>query len=167
MLPIGPRPIALIGPMGSGKTETAKRLATLLGWQFVDIDELVVRNSGKPIERIFREDGEEEFRRLESQALVLGLTMTPAVLACGGGVVAEPDNIKLLKSSATVVYLKVDAKVAVARVGNDPDRPLAQSLPQLLAEREHLYAQTADLVVDADKTVEEVAGRIRSLIGAT
>lgn len=158
------KPIALIGPMGAGKTETAKRLAAMLGWRFVDVDELVVWIGGKNIEAIFREDGEEEFRRLESEALAAGLDMAPAVLACGGGVVVKPANVELLKSSATVVYLKVDADVAQARVGNDPGRPLAHALPQLLIEREPLYASTAHFTVDASGEPDEVAESIRELI---
>lgn len=155
----------MIGPMGAGKTETAKCLAALIGWHFIDLDGLVVRKSGKAIERIFREDGEEEFRRLESEALISGLAMDSAVIACGGGVVVDRTNIELLKSLATVVYLKVDVEVAVARVGNDPARPLAPSFPKLLAEREPLYAQTAHFTVDAAKDVGQVAESIRSLIG--
>lgn len=159
------RPIALIGPMGAGKTATAKCLAALIGWHFIDLDDLVVRKSGKAIERIFSEDGEEEFRRLESEALMSGLAMNTAVIACGGGVVVDRANVELLKSSATVVYLKVDIEVAVARVGNDSDRPLAPLLEHLVAERDPLYAEAAHFTVEAGNNVDDVAESVRRAIG--
>ncbi len=155
----------MIGPMGAGKTVTGKRLAALIGWHFIDLDDLVVGRSGKAIDRIFNEDGEEEFRRLESEALISGLAMNTAVIACGGGVIVDRSNVELLKSSATVVYLKVDVEVAVARVGNDSDRPLAPLLEHLVAERDPLYAEAAQFTVDAGKNIGDVAESVRRVLG--
>jgi shikimate kinase len=154
--------IALIGPMGAGKTEVGRRLAERLGRPLVDTDELIVERDGRSVSEIFSEESEAGFRAKEVEA-VADATSTPgAVIATGGGVVLDPRNVDALRSSGKVVYLRASAAVAAARLGTGEGRPLLEGTPlgeriaQLIEDREHLYRDAADHEVDADKDPDDV-----------
>lgn len=168
-----PETIALIGPMGSGKSAAGKRLAELLRRIFLDTDVLVEKGASASILEIFAREGEEGFRRREAEVLARVLTESGAVVACGGGVVVNPENVSALRSHAFVVYLKVSAETAAARVGDGAGRPLlegadvAGKIAELIDERAALYESAAAAIVDAEADVEEVAGRILEVLPET
>ncbi len=146
--------IFLVGFMGAGKTTVAGLLAARLDMPCVDVDDRIVEAAGRPIEAIFIQDGEEAFRELESAALLALAGAEPSVIACGGGIVLRPENRALLKKLGTVVYLKVTAGEAIARIGDAETRPLLAgtsgtlAATSLLSARESLYRSVADVTVD-------------------
>jgi shikimate kinase len=156
--------VLLIGFMGSGKSTVGRMLARRTGRPFVDLDEVIAASTGKTIASVFEDEGEEAFRVSEHAALVALRQKSPSVVACGGGIVLRGENRALL------VYLKVSAEEALARIGDVSGRPLlagagASLAPALLASREALYTACADLVVPTEgltpsEVVEDVAGRL-------
>lgn len=154
----GPAParhVVLIGLMGVGKSTVGRRLAKELERPFADVDEQVELAAGRAIPAIFRLDGEEAFRRLETEVLAdLVGRVDPLVIAAGGGAVTRPENRALLPGRTTVVWLRAPAAFLARRT--DPShRPLlavdpAGTLARLQAERGPLYAEVADLVVDVE-----------------
>ncbi len=115
--------IALIGMMGCGKSEIGKRIAGILGFEYVDLDEEFEKIHGS-IERYFEQKGEEKFRDLESILLERYSKMDKVVISTGGGVIERPKNREILKTMRTF-YLKADPQVLWNRVENSP-RPLVK-----------------------------------------
>jgi shikimate kinase/3-dehydroquinate synthase len=162
--------------MGTGKTAVGRALAARLGARFVDTDVLVEEAAGRPIARIFAEDGEAAFRRLEARAVAEAAAPGGAVIATGGGVVLSAENMARLRRGGVVVALEAAPEAILARVGPGADRPLlgtdpAASVRRLLAERAPLYA-AADLVVETshlpvDAVVERVLAFLRQREGGS
>jgi shikimate kinase len=151
--------IVLIGFMGAGKTTVGRLLAAKLGLPFTDSDDVIVERAGRPIPRIFAEDGEPGFRELEHQAIAGLLAGPDAVLALGGGAASHPLT-RLLLASVPVVYLRVGYAEAMSRVGGDSDRPMLArpGVPALYAQRQSLYASLATVTVDTDaRRPDEIA----------
>ena len=158
------RPIVLIGLMGAGKTSVGRKLADSLGFEFIDTDQVVVEMAGKPIPRIFEEDGEEKFREWESEALSRCAGKGRQVIATGGGIVTQERNQALLRDAGHVVWLKADPEVVLDRVSRNRNRPLLQTedplttIRELYASRIDLYRRCADEEVNTpDLTLEETA----------
>ncbi len=161
--------IYLIGFMGAGKSTVGQLLADRLARPFIDLDDEIEAQAGSSISDLFEQQGETEFRRLESMALKKVAESDAAIVACGGGVVVRDENRVVLKDSGIVVYLRVSAPEALARIGGTATRPLlsgtggAVAATSLLASREALYAAVADITVDtegldAHEVVEQVSG---------
>ena len=170
--------VVLVGPMGVGKTTVGRRLAKELQRPFADADEQLELRAGRTIPAIFRDDGEETFRELESEVLadLLG-RVQPLVVAAGGGVVTQPENRALLGRRAFVVWLRASPGFLAARA--DPaHRPLltgdpdpATTLARLIAARAPLYEEVADATVDVepfhaadDKPKQALARHIAQLV---
>lgn len=153
--------IYLTGFMASGKTTVGQLLAGKLGRRFIDVDEFIVEESGRTIAEIFEDEGEDEFRRLERDALREISTLAPAVVATGGGIVMNPENIDVMRRSGVIVNLGVSLETALARAGAARgQRPLIAVAPSLYESRREAYA-LADLRLDTEgRTPEEVAGLI-------
>jgi shikimate kinase len=153
--------IVLVGFMGAGKTTVGRLLAAKLGVPFVDSDHVIERRAGKPIPRIFAEDGEPAFRQLEHAAIADLLDGEDKVLALGGGAACHAETRAVLAAAAVpVVYLHVSYAQAMSRVGGDRGRPMLArtEVAQLHQDRGPLYAQAATLTVDAgDRGPEEIA----------
>jgi len=151
--------IVLIGFMGSGKSLVARTLHEKLGWPMFSTDNLIEEREKRSISEIFEKSGEAYFRRLEHE-IVKGLSQKQNVIIdCGGGVVLNSDNIKLLKEKGVIFYLKASPEVIYERIKNEKHRPLLgakdplESIRNLINQRQPLYEQ-ADYVVDAnDKSV--------------
>lgn len=163
--------VFLIGFMGAGKSTVGRLLAERLGRTFVDLDTEIVACAGRTIPEIFDAEGEEGFRARESAALAAVVDAPASVVACGGGVVLAEDNRRRLRQTGTVVYLKVSAGEALARIGDTTGRPLleradaVQMAGTLLQARESFYRTLADAVVDTSgRTPAEVAESVARVI---
>ena len=169
-----PSNVYLVGPMGAGKTTIGRQLAALLHKRFVDADYEIERRMGVAIPVIFEIEGEAGFRRRES-AVIGALTQEQdIVLATGGGVVLLEENRQALKKNGTVVYLRADIETLVERTRRDRNRPLLQTgdprgkIEQLLHEREPIYRQVADVIVDTGtrapaSVARAIAARLKGL----
>ncbi|MGI8549197.1 MAG: 3-dehydroquinate synthase, partial [Dehalococcoidia bacterium] len=155
-----PRRIVLIGLSGSGKSSVARLVARQLGWSWGDSDDQVVSHDGRHIPQIFRDEGEEHFRRLERQVIAQLVRGTQTVIATGGGAVLLPENRQRLWHDAFVVRLRAEPELLLGRVTNGtragearplltgPD-PLAR-LQDLARNRESFYA-LADWTIQTDE----------------
>ena len=146
----------LVGFMASGKTTVGSMLAERLGWSFIDVDSEIERQEGRPIARLFLEEGEEAFRHREADAIQQFVRQVraglPRVVALGGGAFVQERNWQLLRENGITVWLDCPIVTIQRRLGDDTTRPLAadrQQLARLYEERRPLYAR-ADFRVDAD-----------------
>jgi shikimate kinase len=138
--------------MGTGKTAVGRELSQKLGWPLADTDEWIVQQAGKPITRIFSEDGEPAFRAWETQALeALALLPMAQVVSTGGGIVLAERNWPLLRALGPVVCLTAGVAEIIRRVGRAQDRPLLAGEPEEVRSRvEKLLAQRAAAYQRAD-----------------
>ncbi len=162
-----PKNIFLVGPMGAGKSAVGRQLARALHLSFVDSDEEVEARTGVDIAFIFEKEGEEGFRKREAAAINSLSKMDNIVLATGGGAVKLEENRRQLGSRGLVVYLYTTVNQQLARTAKGRERPLLESgdrreiLEQLLEQRDPLYREIADLVVETDgRKVRSVANEI-------
>ncbi len=149
--------IVLIGMAGCGKSTIGAKLSELLRKDFFDTDEMIVNAENKPIPEIFETDGEKHFRTCENIAVNLAGKNTNSVIATGGGVVTRWENYMPLKQNGILVFINRDVK----NLPTD-NRPLSQlyGAKELYEQRLSLYRQFADVEVDGNGTVEEVAKNI-------
>lgn len=160
--------LVLVGPPAAGKSTVGSALAARLNVPFIDVDGAIEAATGRSISEIFVDEGEKSFREMEREA-TLQLITEPAVVSLGGGAVLDPD-IRAALAEHTVVWLQVSVTHATRRVGMNVMRPLLlgdvrANLERLQAEREPLYREVADLIIDtsarkADDIVEELARSI-------
>jgi shikimate kinase len=146
--------IFLVGPMGVGKSSIGRRLAARLEREFIDCDEELIRRTGVDIDVIFDIEGEAGFRTRESKLLQELVAMRGVVLATGGGAILSRENRAALTQNGTVVYLHASPELLAQRTARDRKRPLLQTgdrmtrIRELLAQREPLYLEVADCVVN-------------------
>ena len=161
-----PLNIVLAGPPGSGKSAVGRRLGEQLGREFVDTDASVERMGGKPISRIFEQDGEPAFRQMESQACRQAAEPAGRVIALGGGALGDGGNRRMLEAGGSLVCLTAEHRVLLERLGADGSRPLlaggdrAERLQALMAARADSYRSIAHQMDTTGLTIAEVADRI-------
>ena len=136
--------IILVGMMGTGKSTVGTLVAETLGYEFVDLDHLIVEQEGLTIPEIFQERGEEYFRLIESAILKRVLQMEGKVISTGGGSVLAPGNTSLMLMNGFVVTLTATAEDIISRVGADANRPLLagnaeERVRRLLEQRKDAY----------------------------
>jgi len=152
-----PRPIALIGLPGGGKSTIGRQLARLLGAHCVDSDAEIEKRLGCSIRAFFEREGEERFRDVEQEVISDLLDVPDIVLATGGGAVLREANRRALHERSTVVYLRSTPEELFRRLRHDTQRPLLQvrdplqKLRELYAERDPLYRQTAHFAFDTGR----------------
>lgn len=144
--------LVLIGSPGAGKSSVGRRVADRLGVPFADTDALIEAAAGMSVSDIFVTLGEDEFRRLEAEAVARALDEHTGVLALGGGSVMRPETQERLRGHR-VVWLRVSVSDAVHRVGMNTARPLLLgnvrgTLMQLLEQRTPVYEAVSTDVVD-------------------
>ena len=152
--------IVLIGFMGSGKTVIAKELAQRLNIPYVSSDALIEQKEGGSITDIFKDKGEAYFRNVEHEVVKSISSRRGIVIDCGGGVVLNSENLKLLKTHGIVFYLQASVDVIYQRIKNEGHRPLLKVpdplrvIRELYTQRLPLYSQ-ADVCIDAnDASIE-------------
>ena len=159
--------VVLVGFMGSGKSAVGRVLARRLGYRFEDLDRRIEARAGRTIAQIFRDEGEDAFRRLEREEALAVSRLADRVVASGGGAFAQEATRAILQKGALTVWLRCDFERIVSRVPADGSRPLAGNrdiMRALLAQREPWY-RMADVAVDASTgSPREVAERIVGLI---
>jgi shikimate kinase len=169
--------LVLIGYRATGKSSVGARLADLLHRPFVDLDQVLVREAGQPIADIVAQGGWSEFRRREKQLVARFRNLAGQIVATGGGVVLDPDNVAALRENGIIIWLTADPAVIQARLtqdqprdvnrpsltGDDPIREVAEVLKQ----RAPLYQGAAQVIVDTthnsvDQVVELVLAALKS-----
>lgn len=160
--------IALVGPMGAGKSSIAALLAPSLGLQAADSDAEVERIARMTVAAVFERHGEPAFRQMECASLERLLAGSGRLVATGGGAVLDPGVRALLGRRAFVVHLHAAPTEQLARLRGDASRPLLQGpdpaarLRQLAAGRDPLYASVADLRIVTDRlSPQQVARKVR------
>lgn len=159
--------IVLVGFMGTGKSAVGRLLSRRLGCPFVDLDEKIARDAGRPIPEIFASEGEAGFRKREREAVEWAAGLKRRVIATGGGVMLEEANVRRLKASGVVISLSAHPDIIVQRtLSTLPSRPLLNGpdpkgkVEELLALRAPFYA-LADRTVDtSDRSVEQVVEEV-------
>ncbi len=165
--------IILIGVMGAGKTCVGLKLSWKLKKPVEDTDKMIEKKKGCSISEIFRTEGEEAFRQMETQLLQeIKSRKYGRILSVGGGLPVREENRRLLKECGTVVYLRVRPETIYERLKADKSRPLLQCedplgrIRALLEERKEAYESCADLILDADEIdVNACADRIAEMVG--
>ena len=155
--------VYLVGMPGSGKSRAGRAAAALLDRPFVDLDREIERDAGRSVAELFEYGGEVGFRQMEKAALAEIARRDGLVVACGGGCVMDPDNRALLKATGTVVWLEVGLERLKARAPVGGKRPLLQAdgdMERLLAEREPIYRDLADVVVEGVEDRKQMARAI-------
>ncbi|MCU1367368.1 MAG: aroK [Ilumatobacteraceae bacterium] len=151
------RHLVLVGLMGSGKTTIGRVLAQRLHRELLDSDSMIEAREGRTVRTIFQDDGEDAFRKIETEVLIEALAAEQkAVIAAAGGVVLRAENRAALRASgARVVWLRADPTTLVERVKSGSHRPLLDddpkgTLERMAADRSDLYREVADAIVTVD-----------------
>ena len=168
------RNLILVGPMGAGKSTIGRLLAKELHLSFKDSDKEIEVRTGADIPWIFDVEGEQGFRERE-QAVIADLCREDGlVLATGGGAVLRQENREALRAGGRVIYLHASVEQQLERTARDRNRPLLRTadpgrvLRDLLAIRDPLYREIADVVIDTDQrpprmVVQEILSRLEQL----
>lgn len=148
--------IFLVGPMGAGKSTIGRRLSKILDKPFLDSDHQIEERTGVDIPTIFDIEGEEGFRKRESEMIDELTSMDNIILATGGGAILKEENRQHLGSRGVVIYLKTSVSQQLGRTRHDRNRPLLQTdnpkkiLTDLMQTRGPLYEGLADITIDTD-----------------
>jgi shikimate kinase len=161
--------VFLIGPMGAGKSTIGRYIAKELKMDFCDTDQEIEARTGANIAWVFDVEGEEGFRKREMDMIAELTQKQHIVLATGGGAIVAPENRQRLAARGTVVYLHTTVAQQMRRISCDKRRPQVQKIEaeadnleeaflNMMAEREPLYREIADMTVATDgRTVRAVA----------
>ena len=168
-----PRNIILVGFMASGKSHVGRVLSRRTGWPLVDADDEIVRRAGKPIDRIFQDEGEAAFRDLERVVTAQLCGGTGRIISAGGGAFVDPTNRDSMLRGGTVFCLNARPETIHRRItGGDPNaaaRPMLaggdplERIKALLDQRAAAYGQAHHSIQTDGLTAEEVAQEVLDL----
>lgn len=160
------RNIILVGFMGTGKSVTGQLVAKQLKRTFVDMDAVIEERAGRKISEIFATDGEPHFRAMERELVRELSARENLVVATGGGVVLNPDNIADFSRTGLVICLTAKPDVILKRVSGESHRPLlenedkSKAIRELLARREALYRAIPECIDTSLHTAEDTAAEV-------
>ncbi len=161
--------IILVGFMGTGKSATARIVAKRSGRTFVDMDAVIEQRTGRKISDIFRKDGETRFREMERELVKELSAQENQVVATGGGVVLNPDNIADFSRTGVVICLKATPAVILERVGSHSHRPLLEDgekkerILRLLDARRAMYDAVPHQIDTSRMTPEAAADGVMEI----
>ncbi|HLT03553.1 MAG TPA: shikimate kinase AroK [Pseudomonas sp.] len=166
--------LIIVGPMGAGKSTIGRLLAKEMRLDFKDSDKEIEVRSGANIPWIFDVEGEQGFRDREQAVLADLCREQGQVIATGGGAVMRPENRQALRAGGRVIYLHASVEQQLARTARDRNRPLLRTanpekvLRELLAIRDPLYREIADLIIETDErpprlVMLDILARLREL----
>ena len=154
--------VAFIGMPGSGKTALGKYTAELLGKKFIDTDSEIEKRCGKSIPEIFAEDGEEYFRKIESEAIADAASERNAVISTGGGAVLREENrYALLKNS---VIINVERRIDALEKSGRPLSSSTEKLAAMYAERCPIYRDLGDFCINNDGSIAQAQQKIKEIV---
>jgi shikimate kinase len=166
--------IYIIGFMGSGKTTAGKKLASLLGWSFIDLDKKIEEYEGKTIPEIFSEEGEDYFRVAESNILRSLESGTDTIISTGGGTPCYSDNMDTMLQSGLTIYLKLTPSQLRSRLSESKgDRPLIKDLDadellsfieKKLSDREKQYNRSLITIEGIDLDIKQLHLLVKSTL---
>ena len=156
--------------MAVGKSAIGRTLARKLRRRFVDLDRVIEKAEGSKVREIFERKGEAYFRQLEKQALTMVLEANNQVIATGGGVILDDENIQILRDKALLIGLSAELDVLLARAGDGSKRPLLQGsdrrekIEDLLRQRASRYAQAHVTIDTSNLSVDQVVKKIIGML---
>jgi len=162
--------IYLVGFMATGKTAVGRELAKKKKWQFVDLDDLIEFRQKQTITDIFAAKGEPYFRKVEKEALKEIAKEKKFVVACGGGIVIDKENVKIMEDTGIIICLTAKLEVILKRTAGLTHRPLLnvpnpkEKIELLLKMRSPFYALAHKTIDTSRLKIEEVAGKIYKLV---
>ncbi|HEX5815404.1 MAG TPA: shikimate kinase [Methylomirabilota bacterium] len=163
--------VLLVGFMGAGKSVCGRLLARRLGRCFIETDDMIVSREGRSIPEIFRERGEEAFRRLEAETLEALRLKSGDVIATGGGLPCREGRMEALRALGTVVWLRGDLPALLERAGRIGGRPMLERSPAeveaLYRAREPYYARAHITIDTAGLGVDQVVSRVLAALRET
>ena len=158
--------------MAVGKSAVGRNLAKRLRRRFVDLDRLIEKGQGMKVREIFDQKGEEYFRQVEKQTLAAVLQQDGQIIATGGGVVLDDDNLALLKEQTMLIALSASTEAILSRVGNSATRPLlrgadrSERIAELLNSRQARYAQAHFTIDTGALTLAQVVDKIVEIVNS-
>ena len=160
--------IVLIGMPGTGKSVVGRALAQRLDYTFVDMDDLIVEATGKTLPEILREDGLEEFFKIEEK-IGVELDRSDTVVSTGGSMVLYEEAMAHLKENGVIVWLETPLSQIEERMPADlTDRGIAaragMTIRQIYEQREPLYARYADLIVASRDGADDTANQVQQMM---
>ena len=156
----------LVGFMGTGKTTVGRAVAHKINFQALDSDHEIERLQGKTIPDIFAQDGEAAFRVMEREFIERGHPASRTLVACGGGLVVQPDMLALLKSRGVVVCLHASLETILARTARQRNRPLLavenpeERIRTLYAAREPIYKQSGTVILTDSRPLHDIVSHV-------
>lgn len=158
--------IVLVGMMGAGKTTVGELLATKLNRELKDIDRVIEQEQKKSIIEIFTDDGEEAFRKLESETIEKFSNMSDLIISTGGGALEKANNLSNLQKNGIIIYLEADIEELFKRVKNETQRPLLKEqdplevIKKLIKKREKFYLMADITIITDNKSPEKITEEI-------
>jgi len=166
-------PLFLVGFMASGKSTVGRLVAARLGWEFRDLDRVIADAAGRTIPEIFAAEGEEGFRRRETEAVAEATALRNAVIATGGGAACREPNLSRMLAAGHVVALAVSPQEVVRRTQGRSNRPLLDGAADplaaataLLQARAPFYARAHATIQTQDLQPDEVAAAVMRVLEA-
>lgn len=159
-----------MGFMGAGKSLVGRKLARLLGAEFVDVDDRIEAEAGKTVEEIFSSEGEQAFRERERKAICAAVSVPGRVIGTGGGAFLDGENRDRLKAYAPVIFLEVSPETALKRLAGDTSRPLLAGkdrrkvVEELMARRRPAYLEADFRVSTENRPPDRVAEEVFRLL---
>ena len=158
--------IAFIGMPGCGKSTIGSIVAEKINYKFIDMDKFIEEKEGKTVKELFKVS-EDHFRAIETRACELLSNEEGIVIACGGGVIKNPQNIEFLKKNSTIVFIDRPVENIISDI-QCAHRPLLANgtdiLYKLYNERYDLYSGSCDYKIENTGSVDEFLSKIDSIL---